>query len=140
MHFRNGFFNVRNISVGSAYQYSNGLSTWVFSDFTDDFVGVPSDEFDAVAKAYGATYDSAGYQYTVPCKADLPSLTLMVGGETLVIPGSSLRSPLEDTDELCVLNIDDSDNWVFGSPLARHYCQIVDIGGHQIGFAAPKQA
>ncbi|KAH7664852.1 aspartic protease 2B [Aphelenchoides avenae] len=138
MDKRNGLFEVRNITVGSSYQYSKGLSGWVFSDFTKDFIGVPWDEIDAVAKAYGANFDSTTEQYIVPCKVDLPSLMLMVGGDTLVIPGSSLRSPLEDTEELCLLNIDDSDNWVFGSPLARSYCQIIDVGGQQIGFAAPK--
>lgn len=70
----------------------------------------------------------------VPCKAEL----LVTGVDTIVIPGSSLRPPLEDTDELCLLNVTDGDNWVFGSPLTRSYCQVVDIGGQQIGFAAPK--
>lgn len=95
--FRNGFFKVRNISVGSTYQYSKGLSTWVFSDFAQDYIGVPDDDVHAIAESYGASYGYSLYQYIVSCKAELPSLTLMVGGETLVIPGSSMRSPLEDT-------------------------------------------
>ncbi|KAH7705952.1 aspartic protease 2B [Aphelenchoides avenae] len=138
MDKQNGLFEVRNISVGSAYQYSQGLSARVFSDFTKDFIGVPWDEAFAVAKAFGARIDTLTYEYTVPCKSELPSLTLMVSEDTLVIPGSSLRSSFEDTDDFCVLNIEKSDNWVFGSPLARSYCQVGDIGGGQIGFSAQK--
>ncbi|KAH7723756.1 aspartyle protease precursor, partial [Aphelenchoides avenae] len=103
MDKQNGLFEVRNISVGSAYQYSQGLSARVFSDFTKDFIGVAWDEAYAVAKAFR--------------RQD--------------------RHP-HDTDDFCVLNIEKSDNWVFGSPLARSYCQVVDIGGEQIGFSAQK--
>ncbi|CAI5447159.1 unnamed protein product [Caenorhabditis angaria] len=91
-------FHMNGIGVKSSSEHKSGWE--VISDTGTSFIGGPANTIRAIAKAYGATYDSYDDTYTVPCSKvkNLPALKIKVGDVELEIQAINLIAHASPTE------------------------------------------
>jgi hypothetical protein len=140
-------FPITNFKVGSQSFKSLGTQQ-VISDTGTSWLGIPTDEFNAVVSATNAQYDDDYGIYDIPCDAKkLPDLELTIAGKKFSIPSSEYVVDLGLGNNQCALaafdsQADDSDlndptnpGWILGDPFIRSYCNVYDFGNNRVGFA-----
>ncbi|KAH7693846.1 aspartyl protease-like protein, partial [Aphelenchoides avenae] len=116
-------------------------SVAITTDFTESYLTVPLAHIKDVAKELGAVFNRTTGQYQVQCDAKLPSLVIGFRSQQLTVASDSLISNTPNNDGTCALKVDGfegNEQWLFGSVLARSYCQVFDLDKKQVGFGKVK--
>lgn len=136
--FSQGFwqFDVDSYSVGGkSGQFGTGIA-----DTGTTLLLAP----DAAVSAYysgvqGAQNDQQQGGYTFPCSADLPDLTLTIGGNDVTVPGSLINfAPLEEGSSTCFGGVQSNSGIGFsilGDIFLKAVFAVFDSGNTQFGFA-----
>jgi hypothetical protein len=120
----------------------------VISDTGTSYLGVPTEQFNAIISATNAEMDFVSEEYILPCNSTgLPDLVLKIGGKKYPIPSSEYLIETEDiqTPGYCAVaafdagdgDLNDPSNpiWILGDTFIRTFCNVYDIGNNRIGFA-----
>mmetsp|Transcript_2979 Transcript_2979/g.4391 ORF Transcript_2979/g.4391 Transcript_2979/m.4391 type:complete len:392 (-) Transcript_2979:302-1477(-) len=98
----------------------------------------PTEEVAAIAEAIGAM-EMFG-QYVIDCKAPLPDVHFVIGGNTFVLEGDDYI--VSDGQDMCMfgmigLDVGTSEGamWILGDIFMRKYYTVFDYGNKQVGFA-----
>ncbi|KAF8381092.1 asp-6, partial [Pristionchus pacificus] len=133
-------FKMTTIGLGS---YSNSKGWQVISDTGTSLIAGPKAIVDQIGEAAGAKFDRTIGLWIVDCKANLPTLDIVIGSTTYSIDTSNFIIPA--TALKCGLAIQDFNgggfgpSWILGDPFIRQYCQIYDVGNKRMGFAKSLQ-
>jgi len=137
-------FNIQGINVGS-YSF-NGQQTAI-SDTGTSFIGAPTAQNAGIVRALGAQFDSQNQLYYVPCSQQNTAapMTFTINTPTAtsyVLPAKEYIIDVGYNNGNCALTLFDfggagfGPQWILGDTFIRTYCNIYDIGGVRIGFAA----
>ncbi|TAQ84514.1 hypothetical protein B7494_g7154 [Chlorociboria aeruginascens] len=134
----NGFWEYTSTKykVGSATYSLSGVSA--ISDTGTTLLLMPDAAVDNYyGQVSGATFDNSQGGYTFDCSATLPALTIYLGSNAAVIPGSSLNFG-DAGNGACFGSLqssgDDSMS-IFGDVFFNNFYGIFDASGPQFGFA-----
>uniref|UniRef100_A0A914YJA6 Peptidase A1 domain-containing protein n=1 Tax=Panagrolaimus superbus TaxID=310955 RepID=A0A914YJA6_9BILA len=127
-------FKMDSVSVGS---YSSNEGWEVTSDTGTSFIGGPATVIDSMAKELGGIYDSYYGVYSVNCSADIGPVVFTFNGIQYPVDGKQMIINIDNGK--CALTLFSLNSigqqWIFGTPWIRSYCNIYGIGDKNIGFA-----
>ncbi|KAH7705529.1 aspartic protease 2B [Aphelenchoides avenae] len=130
------------VKIGSTlFRPVQSTSVTITSGFTDAYLGVPHSQLDAALKVFGGVYNRATGEYEIKCDAKLPSVVISFRSQQLTVAADALISDTPNGNGTCELKIygfSDREYWLFGSALARSYCQVFNLGKKTVGFAKVK--
>jgi hypothetical protein len=133
-------FSMSQIGLGS---YLSSAGWDVISDTGTSFIGGPQNVVDAMARQAGATYDNNDGVYYMSCNANPGPVGLRIGSQTYQI--QPVNYIIDAGTGQCYFAFfpfsfgGGGPSWILGDPWIRQYCNIHDIGGRRMGFAASKQ-
>ncbi|KAF2461935.1 aspartic peptidase domain-containing protein [Lineolata rhizophorae] len=96
-------FAVDGYGVGGSGPANSSSSFTCIADTGSSLMYVPSGPLNEYYGAVeGATFDRFQGAWTLPCDAELPDFSLVIGGASLVVPGRFVSyAPVDDTNETC---------------------------------------
>jgi len=125
---------------------SVSTSTKVVIDSGTSILAGPSDEVAKIAATVGATpFFLNPKEYTVDCSkvASLPTLEVVIGGQTFSLTGADYTINLENV--YCLFGMTGIDIpaphgplWIMGDIFMRKYYTVFDYGQQRMGFALAK--
>uniref|UniRef100_A0A1I8PHJ0 Peptidase A1 domain-containing protein n=1 Tax=Stomoxys calcitrans TaxID=35570 RepID=A0A1I8PHJ0_STOCA len=106
------------------------------ADTGTSLIGVPTDVYETIQEAIGATYSDETNEYMLDCSSigDLPVVTFTLGDGTFTLTGSDY---VIQSDGLCASAFEDAgtDFWILGDVFIGKYYTTFDFGNDRVGFA-----
>lgn len=106
------------------------------ADTGTSLIAVPSDQYENVQVAIGATFNEDYYSYVVDCSSidSLPVLTLTLGGSQFTIEG---KDYIIESDGVCSSAFEDAGTsfWILGDIFIGKYYTVFDMANYRVGFA-----
>ncbi|XP_005187126.2 lysosomal aspartic protease-like [Musca domestica] len=120
--------------------YANGVQLCdqcqAIADTGTSLIGVPSDQYEAIQEAIGATYSEDTYEYMLDCSNidNLPVVTFQLGDGTFTLEGSDY---VIQSDDQCASAFEDAgtDFWILGDVFIGKYYTSFDFENDRVGFA-----
>jgi len=137
----NGFweFPAPQYKIGSGSFINDGSATAIADTGTTLLLMSNTVAQKYYAKVSGAKLDNTQGGYTFPCSANLPSLTVSIGSNKAVIPGSLINyAPVDETGVTCFGGLQGASGlqqYIYGDIFLKSVLAVFDLGNTRFGFA-----